>query len=150
MSDMNRACIVGRLTKDPEIRMTQNGHTVCNFTVAVNRPKKKDEEESTADFISCVAWNSSANYIERYGHKGDRISVDGQIQTRNYQNDHGMTVYVTEIKADNVALLQDRERTTTYTYSEPRMGERIDREQIFRQSEEEKKKDGENTDDLPF
>ena len=84
MSDMNVVCLCGRLTKDPELRITQSGQGVCSFTVASNRNKRKDEEEAQADFLSCVAWNKTADYLVKYGHKGDRVQLQGRLQSRNY------------------------------------------------------------------
>lgn len=108
MSDMNVVCLVGRLTKDPEVRQTQNGKTVCSFTVASNRPKSKDGEEK-ADFLSCVVWESSADYLGRYGHKGDKVSVQGRLQSRKYDNTDGRTVWVTEVLVRELSLLKSKE-----------------------------------------
>ena len=105
MADINTAAITGRLTKDPELRVTASGKQVCSFTVACNRKKKKGEDEAQADFISCVTWDQSADYVSRYGHKGDRVQLDGRIQTRHYEDKDGKTVWVTEIQTNNVSLI---------------------------------------------
>lgn len=112
MADINRAVITGRLTKDPELRMTTTGKQVCSFTVACNRKKRKGEDEAQADFISCVAWDQSADYLNKYGHKGDLVQLEGQIQTRHYDDKDGKTVWVTEIKTDMVNLVPKGNRDT--------------------------------------
>lgn len=99
---MNRTELVGRITKDVEIRNTNNGTPVASFTVAVNRRKKDDG----ADFISCVAWNKTAELMAKYVKKGDRIGVCGRIQTRSYEKD-GKAVYITEVVADEIEFLSD-------------------------------------------
>lgn len=105
MININNAVLVGRITKDPELRKTQSNTSVTQFTLAVNsRYKQEGQERPEADFISCVAWRQSAEYLCNYGHKGDIVSVEGRIQTRNYEGQNG-TVYVTEIVADNVQLI---------------------------------------------
>lgn len=116
---MNRVELVGRLTKDPELKNTQSGKSVMSFTVAVDRRISKEAKEKgtqSADFINCVAWDSSAEFLDKYGRKGDRVSVEGKIQTRNYDGADGKKVYVTEVLADNVQLLTDR------SWSEDRTG----------------------------
>lgn len=104
---INSAVIVGRLTKDPEIRKTQSGLSVCQFTVAVNRPKSKDGQQQ-ADFIQCQAWRASADYIGTYGRKGYLVGVSGRIQTRNYEDRDGNKVYVTEIVCNDVNILESK------------------------------------------
>lgn len=106
---INRVVLLGRLTKDPELRTTQNGISTCTFTVAVDRIKKDE-----ADFPQCVAWRQQADYLTRYGHKGDMVGVDGRIQTRTYDKD-GRTVYVTEIVVDSLQLVGGRKDTTDTT-----------------------------------
>ena len=83
---INRIILVGRLTRDPELRSTQSGKSVVSFTLAVDRRKSRDADPNmpTADFISCVAWNQTAELMSRYTHKGSQIGVEGRIQTRNY------------------------------------------------------------------
>lgn len=102
---INSACLLGRLTKDPEKRVTQSGLSTCSFTLAVDRKYRKDsDQEQAADFIPCVAWRQSADYLCNYGHKGDQVGVTGRIQTRNYDGNDGRKVYVTEVVCDNVQL----------------------------------------------
>jgi single-strand DNA-binding protein len=105
---INRVIITGRLTKDVEVRKTQSGLSCANFTVACDRFRKKDDQEQSADFISCVAWRQSAEFLEKYAQKGTMIGVDGRIQTRSYENAQGAKVYVTEVVADNVQILETK------------------------------------------
>jgi len=97
---MNRVAIVGRLTKDIELKKTQSGLSVTSFTVAVNRRGG----DQTADFIACVAWKQSAEYLSNYGKKGSVVALEGRIQTRNYEQ-NGHKVFVTEVVADSVSLI---------------------------------------------
>lgn len=106
---MNRSVIVGRLTKDVDLRYTQNGKAVGNFTLAVNRPfKNKQTNDFDADFINCVAWGKQAENLAQYMKKGSQVGVDGRIQTRTYDDRDGKTVYVTEVVADNIQFLESR------------------------------------------
>lgn len=100
--NLNRVTISGRLTRDPELKMTTSQKEVCTFTVAVNRRKKPDEEKPTADFIQCVVWGQTAVNLCRYQKKGDMVEVDGRIQTRKYDDKDGKTVYVTEVVANDI------------------------------------------------
>ena len=109
---INRVILVGRLTKDVELRKTPAGSSVCSFTLAVSRrvSKNSTSNQPTADFISCVAWNQTADLMKNYLHKGSQIGVEGRIQTRNYDDPNvpGRKVYVTEVVADNVTFLESR------------------------------------------
>ena len=102
--NINKTILIGRLTRDPEAKETQNGTHVCTFTVACDRLKTKNNPEPGADFISCVAWQQSADYLTSYGHKGDTVLVEGRISTRDYEDKDGKKVYVTEVTANNVQL----------------------------------------------
>ena len=106
MINLNSVVLVGRLTKDPDMRITPNNVPVCQFNVAVNRPKRKGEDE-TADFIQCVAWRQSAEFLANYASKGAIVSVEGEIRTRNYLNRQGEKVYITEILADKVQIINN-------------------------------------------
>lgn len=109
---INRAVLVGRLTRDVEVRKTQSGISCAMFTVACDRNRKKDENsnEPTADFISCVAWRQPADFLGQYAHKGSLVGVDGRIQTRTYEKD-GQRIYMTEVVADQVRLLESKSST---------------------------------------
>lgn len=108
-NSINSAVLAGRITKDPELRKTQSGKSVCSFTLACDRPKAKDGE-SSADFISCVAWNQSADYLCTYAHIGDLIGVTGSIQTRSYDDQSGQRRYVTEVLANRLTILSSVSR----------------------------------------
>lgn len=99
---MNRAFLIGRLTKDPELRYTPSGVAVCTFTMAVDRPFSDGE----ADFIPIVTWRKTAEVSAEYLKKGRLTAVEGRIQVRNYENNEGRKVYVTEVVADNVRFLE--------------------------------------------
>ena len=99
--------LIGRLTRDPELRKTQNGTSVCSFTLAVNRRQNQDGTQE-ADFINCVAWNKLADNIQLYQKKGNQLGIEGRINTRSYDNQQGQKVYVTEVIAENVQFLTPR------------------------------------------
>lgn len=105
---INNVVLVGRLTKDADLRYTSNGTAVASFTVAVNRYFKKDNEEQKADFINCVAWRKTAEALANFTHKGSLIGLEGQIQTRSYENKEGQRVYVTEVNAREVKFLESK------------------------------------------
>ena len=105
---MNKIILVGRLTRDPELRSTSMGISTANFTVAVNRNFKNKDGQYDADFISCVAFRNTADFVSKYFKKGNLISLDGRIQTRNYDAQDGTKRYVTEVIADNVSFLGGR------------------------------------------
>lgn len=104
---INRVILVGRLTRNPELRKTPSGASVVSFTLAVDRTFKSPNQP-TADFINCVAWNKTADLMAQYLHKGSLIGVEGRLQTRNYDNQQGQRVYVTEVVADSVQFLEPK------------------------------------------
>lgn len=108
---INRVVLVGRLTKEPEIRMTPSGAKVCQYTLAVNR-NRKAEGQPEADFISCVSWNKTAELMNQYLSKGALIGIEGRIQTRSYDDNTGRKVYVTEIITDSVQFLESKTKAT--------------------------------------
>lgn len=99
---MNKAILVGNLTKEPEQRTTSSGIAVTSFTVAVNRRYKTQDGQQQTDFINCVAWRGTAEFVAKYFSKGSRIGVVGTIQTRTYNDQNGNKRYVTEVVADEV------------------------------------------------
>lgn len=105
---MNRVVLVGRLTKDPELRYTPSGVAVATFTLAVNRAFSNQEGNREADFINCVVWRKPAENVANYLKKGSLAGVDGRVQTRNYEGQDGKRVYVTEIVAESVQFLEPR------------------------------------------
>lgn len=106
---MNKVILIGRITKDPEIRYTQSGIPTVQFTLAVDRGVRDASGNKQADFISCVAWRGQADFISRFIKKGYLMSIEGRIQTRNYQGQDGQTKYVTEVILDAVENLQPRD-----------------------------------------
>lgn len=98
---INKAILMGRLTRDPELRRTDSGKAVCNFTVAINNGYG---EKQKADFVSCVAWNKTAEFVDKYFTKGRMIIVVGRIQTRTWEDRDGKKNYVTEVVASEVAF----------------------------------------------
>lgn len=102
---MNSVVLVGRLTNDVELRYTQNGVAVGNFTLAVNRPYTNQNGERDSDFIRCTIWRKPAENLAQYQKKGDRIAVRGSIETGSYKNEQGQTVYTTQVRADEVEFL---------------------------------------------
>ena len=108
MINVNHVVLVGRLTKDIELRKTNSNVSTCSFTVAVDkRFASQQSGQQTADFINCVAWRQSAEFLANYATKGTIVSVEGRIQTRNYEGQNGR-VYVTEVVADNVQIISNR------------------------------------------
>lgn len=98
---LNSTCLVGRLTKDPELRYTPSNQAVATFSLAVNRNFKGQNGEREADFINCVIWRQQAENLANWAKKGALIGITGRIQTRNYENQQGQRVYVTEVVADS-------------------------------------------------
>lgn len=143
MSDMNNVSLMGRLTADPELKTTQNGISYCRFTVAVNRYSKDGED--TADFISCVAWRSTAEFICNYFLKGNKIALIGSIQTGSYTDKDGRKVYTTDVNTDKVFFYESKKDGDNNTAAKsskqrkPRKEEPID-DEVFE----------EIADDLPF
>lgn len=105
---INRAVLTGRLTKDPELRSTQSGLSVVSFNLAVDRPYKDNNGNYGADFISCVIWRKAAENFCNFTSKGSLVGIDGRIQTRNYQDNDGKTVYVTEVLVESFTLLESK------------------------------------------
>lgn len=105
---MNNVNLVGRLTKAVDLRYTQNGVAYGSFTIAVNRRFKNQNGEREADFINCVIWKKGAENLANFTQKGSLIGVSGAIQTRNYDNQQGQRVYVTEVLVENFDLLESR------------------------------------------
>lgn len=105
---MNKAILVGRLTADPELKATANGVSVCSFTVAVNRRFARAGEERKADFINCVAWRQTAEFICNYFAKGRMIGLVGSIQTRDWTDADGRKRYATEIIADEAYFTESK------------------------------------------
>lgn len=101
---MNKVELTGNLTKDVDYQKTASGISVSRFTLAVNRKYKKEDGTTETDFINCVAWRNTADFITKYTHKGNKVGVTGSIQTRTYDAQDGTKRYVTEVVADEVEL----------------------------------------------
>lgn len=120
---INRVILVGRTTRDPILRKTQSGMSVVSFILACNRRVKKGEQQE-ADFINCVAWNKTADFMAQYVKKGALLGVDGRIQTRNYDDNTGKKVYITEVVAEHVQSLESKKdaQNAPYTPQETNYG----------------------------
>ena len=119
---INKVILVGRITKDPELRKTSSGISTVSFTLACNRRFSNSQGGQDADFINCVAWRQSADFMANYVKKGSLLGVEGRIQTRNYKDQNDRTVYVTEVVCDSVQILESKRDTqaTNNTYQAPR------------------------------
>ncbi|GHN43057.1 single-stranded DNA-binding protein [Lactobacillus delbrueckii] len=111
----NIAVLIGRPTKDIELRTTQSGISVASFMLAVDKDSSKQKDE--ADFVPCVAWNRTAEILSQYAGKGRLICVEGRIQTRNYDNKEGQRVYITEVVAERVKLLPSGQKAQNSSQS---------------------------------
>ncbi len=110
---INKVILVGRLTKEVELRKTSSNTSVCSFTLACNRRFQSQQGGPTADFINCIAWRQSADFLARYATKGAIVGVEGRISTRSYDNQQGQKVYVTEVTCDSVQLIGSSNRNST-------------------------------------
>ena len=153
---MNKAILIGRLTRDPELRYTSSNRAVCQFTIAIDRPfTNQTTGEREADFINVVAWDKTGENIGKYMTKGRLIAVEGRIQTRNYDNNEGRKVYVTEVIASNVQFLESKNSTpnnnnnTFNEIPEPPM-EKTPYDFVDNSSNSTSSKETMNTDSDPF
>ncbi|KRK70211.1 single-stranded DNA-binding protein [Lacticaseibacillus nasuensis] len=121
---INNTTLTGRLTRDIDLKYTQSGAAVGTFSLAVDRQFRSANGERETDFINCVIWRKGAENLSQFTHKGSLIGVDGHIQTRNYENNQGQKVYVTEVVVENFALLEPRDKdagqSSTRTGQAPR------------------------------
>ncbi|QID93551.1 single-stranded DNA-binding protein [Limosilactobacillus fermentum] len=114
---INRVVLIGRLTKDLELRYTQSGVAVARFNLAVNRQfKDKQTGQREADFISCQIWRQGAENLANYTHKGSLIGVEGRITTSKYENKEGQRVYRTDVTVENFSLLEPRQNGNQFNY----------------------------------
>lgn len=111
---INNVVLVGRLTRDPELKFTPNGAAVATFTLAVNRNFTNQSGQREADFINCVIWRKPAETLANYAKKGTLLGVTGRIQTRSYDNPQGQRVYVTEIVAETFQLMESKDVSVQY------------------------------------
>lgn len=105
---MNKVFLIGRLTRDPELRYTSSNIAVATFSIAVDRNFSNAAGEREADFINIVVWRKQAENVKNYMHKGSQVAIDGRIQTRSYDDTDGKKRYVTEVVADNVQFLDSK------------------------------------------
>ncbi len=105
---MNKVILVGRLTRDPELRVTTSGVSVCSFSVACDRRFVRQGEERKADFINCIAWRQTGEFVSKYFTKGNRIALEGSLQTRDWTDNDGKKRYATEVIVDNVEFAQSK------------------------------------------
>lgn len=121
---LNTVALMGRLTADPELKMTTNGIAVCSFTIAVNRTYAKSNEERVADFINIVTWRGTAEFVSKYFTKGQLMAVEGSIQTRNYEDKNGNKRTAFEVVANNVHFAESKnsssQRNTTNQFNPPK------------------------------
>lgn len=108
---INNVVLIGRLTRDVELRYTPQNQAVEQFTLAVNRNFKNQNGEYDADFINCVIWGKSAENFANWTKKGNLVGITGRVQTRNYENQQGQRVYVTEVVAESFQLLEKRDNS---------------------------------------
>jgi single-strand DNA-binding protein len=110
---MNKVVLIGRLTKDPDLRYTSSNVPTVNFTIAVSRPFANQAGVREADFINVVVWRKQAENVKKFVTKGSLVAVEGRIQTRNYDGQDGKKVYVTEVIADNVQFLDSKNQRSS-------------------------------------
>lgn len=115
---MNKVVLIGRLTRDPELRYTSSNIPSATFSLAVNRPFQNQNGVREADFINIVMWRKQAETAKKYLTKGSLISIEGRIQTRNYEGADGKKVYVTEVVADNFEFLETKGQKTSTPMSD--------------------------------
>ena len=117
---INRVVLVGRLTADVETRMTKNGTPFARFTLACDRGFSSKDSEKRTDFINCVCWNQSANFIGSYGKKGNIVGAEGRVETGSYTNSEGTKIYTTDILCESVRILESRRSSEERSsYREP-------------------------------
>jgi single-strand DNA-binding protein len=136
---INSVCLIGRLTYEPELRSTPSGVSVIRFQIACDRTYQKQGEERKADFIDCVAWRQTAEFVSRYFHKGSMIAIEGSIQTDNYTDKNGNQRKSVEVVANNVSFCESK-KNATEDVTEPNLGIPV----------EETQYEEEIIDDLPF
>ena len=112
---MNKVILIGRLSKEPELRTTPSNVSVATFNLAVNRPYNPEKEQQEADFINCVVWKKQAENLVKYCHKGSQIAIEGRIRTRNYTANDGTKRYVTEVMCSSITFLGSPQNNNSAT-----------------------------------
>lgn len=146
---MNKAILVGRLTADPELKSTTSGTSVCSFSIAVNRRFARAGEERKADFINCVAWRQTAEFISKYFAKGRMIGVVGSIQTRDWTDNEGRKRYATEVIVDEAYFTESKSASSQGAQTAPGTWQDAPAPDDFDQSANDFMP-GASDDDLPF
>ena len=150
---INNVTLVGRLTKDVELKYTPSNVANVSFTLAVNRTFKNANGEREADFINCVIWRQAAENFANWAKKGALIGITGRIQTRNYENQQGKRVYVTEVIAENFQMLESRSQQQGQQQSQPQQSKQQSSTPNFGRDSDPFSGDSPmdlNSDDLPF
>lgn len=147
---MNSCALIGNLVSDPVLRTTQSGLPVCSFTLAVQRRFKNNDGEYEADFIDCVAWRQTAEFVQRYFSKGSKLALTGSIQTRNYTTQDGSKRHVTEVLVDNVEFVTPRSDAEN-VHSQANAGAARPQQQTAAQTQNYSQPSSyEDDDELPF
>lgn len=110
---MNKCELIGRLMKEPELKLTANQTQFCNFTIAVDRKYKDANGNRQADFINCLAWKQTAVFIQKYFHRGNKIGICGSIQTRSYDDQNGVKKFVVEVLVEDVDFIESQNQANT-------------------------------------
>ena len=149
---INRVVLVGRLTKDPEIRYTSSNIAFTRFTIAVNRTYSNPSGEREADFIQCIAWRRQAENVARFVSKGSLVGVEGRIQTGSYDDKDGVRKYTTDIVCDSVQFLEPKsdDSRDNYEPQEPRRYQQNDYQERQPQKKQNTPRIDVSEDDLPF
>ena len=141
---INNVVLVGRLTKDPDLKYTSSGSAVASFTLAVNRSFTNQNGNREADFINCVIWRKPAETMANYARKGTLLGVVGRIQTRSYENQQGQRVYVTEVVCENFQLLESKEATENRNSSQSSQNQNIGGKNNFEGNSSDGNQNGSN------
>ena len=150
---INNVTLVGRLTKDVELKYTPANQAVAQFILAVNRTFKNANGEREADFINVVIWRQAAENLANWAKKGTLIGITGRIQTRNYENQQGQRVYITEVIADNFQMLESRSQQQGQQQAQPQRAKQQSSTPNFGRDSDPFSSDSPmdlNSDDLPF
>lgn len=116
---LNKVILIGRFTRDPELRSTPQGTSTCSFSLAVDRNYQSAGGERQADFINCIAWRQTAEFISKYFQKGNQICVEGSIQTRSWKDNEGNNRYATEVVVDRSYFVESKKSAQAATQAEP-------------------------------
>lgn len=139
----NKVILIGRLTADVEMRQTNNGTSVASFTLAVNKPYNKENDHPEADFIDCVAWKTTAEFISKYFEKGSKFAVCGRLQTRTYEDKEGKKRKVTEVVVDEVDFVEKKSESSSDQSDQTKISKKSKATQVSVEVDEE-------SDELPF